>query len=81
MDRDTRIACIVCRNGESYLVQGSVRGVLVEINTTLEKQPSLVASKPLTNGYLAVILPSRTNRATSCDALLDRDPAEEGHSQ
>jgi hypothetical protein len=75
LDRDSRLASVVCEGGETYLVSASVKGVLVEVNAALERSPGLVASKPLTNGYLAVILPSHGHRERAAAHLLDEDPA------
>jgi Glycine cleavage H-protein len=71
----SRLASVLCSTGENFLVSACVKGVLVEVNTALERNPGLVATKPLTNGYLAVILPSRNDLDRATAKLLDTDPA------
>lgn len=70
LERDSRLATVTTTSGGTYTVHAAVRGVLVETNARLDKNPALVSSHPLTNGYLAVILPRPTERKTSTDHLM-----------
>jgi hypothetical protein len=69
LEGNSRLANIACSNGENYAVFASVRGILVETNEELEREPMLVTRYPLTNGYLAVVLPKPSERATATDHL------------
>lgn len=72
------VASIACETGDTFVVTACVSGVLVEVNSALETNPGLVAAKPLTNGYLAVVLPSRNDLERATDNLLDFDPFHRG---
>lgn len=69
----TRLCSVTCESGEVYNVLCTVRGVLVEYNVALQSSPQLLQQKPLTNGYLAVILPRPSEIKTATDALCDAD--------
>jgi hypothetical protein len=69
LEADSKLATIQCSNGESYTVLASVRGILVETNEELQRAPMLVVRYPLTNGYLAVVLPKPSERATATNHL------------
>ena len=54
--KDT-IAVVELSNGETLDVKAFVRGSLLEVNTNLEKDPSLLCKDPLLDGFVAVIKP------------------------
>lgn len=76
LDPESVLASVICETGETFVVRACVKGVLVEVNPALEKTPGLIATKPLTNGYLAVVLPSHNDRERATARLLDHDPAD-----
>lgn len=78
LEPQSAVASIVCETGETFVVSACVNGVLVEVNSALESNPGLVATKPLTNGYLAVILPSRNDLQRATNKLSDCDPFHGG---
>lgn len=65
----TRLCTLICDSGEEYVVKCAVKGVLVEYNSTLEENPSMVLKKPLTDGYLAIVLPTRNLIRSAVDDL------------
>lgn len=69
VEQNTRLIAIRGAGNEQYEVRGSVRGVLVEFNDQLSTEPNLVATHPLTRGYLAVLLPPASARAKAVDHL------------
>lgn len=71
---DSKVAMVVCEDGQTFSVLASVKGVLVEINAALSRRPELLLSKPLTDGYLAVILPAEHERGHSPKNLASQDP-------
>lgn len=66
----TRLCSLICESGEVYTVQCAVKGTLAEYNTALQDKPNLVAEKPLTDGYLAVVLPWPSKIKTAVDNLV-----------
>lgn len=65
----TRLCTLTCDSGEEYVVKCAVKGALIEYNSTLEDDPSMAMKKPLTNGYLAIVLPTRHLIRTAVDGL------------
>ncbi|XP_041365747.1 protein Abitram-like isoform X2 [Gigantopelta aegis] len=50
--------CIVtCDNGQQYTLNSCMRGQLIEVNENLLQNPRLLTEKPLTEGYVAIVLP------------------------
>lgn len=70
VENRTRLCSLTCDSGDVYSVQCAVKGTLVEYNDALSKQPELVGMHPLTNGYLATVLPSSWNLHTAVDDLM-----------
>ncbi|XP_028411071.1 protein Simiate-like [Dendronephthya gigantea] len=48
---------VTCSTGEKYTLYSCIRGKLVEVNESLVTNPSLLNEKPMTEGYIAVVLP------------------------
>lgn len=65
----TRLCFITCESGEKYGVQCAVKGTLIEYNDYLENSPQLASQKPLTDGYLAIVLPFLSQIKTAVDSL------------
>lgn len=76
VEEKTKLCFLRCESGEVYSVQCSVKGTLAEYNTALEGKPNLVAEKPLTNGYLAVVLPWPSKVKTAVDNLISAEEYE-----
>lgn len=74
---ETNLCEISCDSGDVYAVRCCVKGTIVEYNTELADNPNLVMEKPLTNGYLAVVLPRPDKIKTAVDDLLNADKFEE----
>ena len=55
--KDT-IAIVELSNGEILDVKAYVLGTLLEVNTNLEEDPSLLLKDPLLDGYIGVIMPT-----------------------
>lgn len=76
VEERTKLCHLTCGSGEVYAVQCTVKGTLAEYNTALEDKPNLVMEKPLTNGYLAVVLPWPSKIKTAVDHLVPEDEYE-----
>lgn len=59
MKTDSIIANIICNGGKKYSAYSCVNGNLLEVNTELIENPSLLKKFPTTKGYLAIIQPPR----------------------
>lgn len=44
-----------CKNGIKFILRSCVKGCLIEVNTRLVTTPNLLKTKPLSEGYLAII--------------------------
>lgn len=73
----TRLCSLKCESGEEYTVKCAVKGTLIEYNDAFKSDPALAASKPLTDGYLAIVLPSAFHIKTSVDLLTSAEDYEQ----
>lgn len=48
---------LVCDDGEVFPVYSCIKGKLVEINENLIENPNLVVEKPVSDGFVALLLP------------------------
>ncbi|KAH9516997.1 hypothetical protein DERF_007699 [Dermatophagoides farinae] len=46
-----------CQDETSYPIRACMGGKIIEINKCLVDEPSLIIEKPLTDGYIAIIMP------------------------
>lgn len=69
----TRLCEVRCEGGEVFDVACGVRGTIAEYNEALSTSPMLVVEKPLTNGYLAVLIPKQHEIKDAVDGLLEQD--------
>lgn len=76
VEERTRLCTLTCASGEVYGVQCAVKGTLMEYNNALKTDSTLVAHKPLTDGYLAVVLPWPSKIKTAVDALVTAEEYE-----
>ncbi|KAI7688100.1 hypothetical protein SSS_03965 [Sarcoptes scabiei] len=51
------ICWIHCENDIKYGIKACIKAKILEINTKLIEQPSLINEKSLTDGYIAIMLP------------------------
>ncbi|XP_052095139.1 protein Abitram-like isoform X1 [Mytilus californianus] len=51
------ICKIACVDGEEFTVYSGIKGQLIEVNECLIQNPELILKKPLTEGYIAIVLP------------------------
>ncbi|XP_071157640.1 protein Abitram-like [Mytilus edulis] len=51
------ICKIACVDGEEFTVYSGIKGQLIEVNECLIQNPNLILKKPLTEGYIAIVLP------------------------
>lgn len=72
VESNTKLCSITCETGEVYSIQCAVKGTIVEYNDALDDDISLISRKPLTDGYLAVILPWPKQIKTAADNLLSQ---------
>lgn len=70
VEERTKLCALICDTGEIYSVQCAVKGTILEYNSALEKEPNLLTTKPLTNGYLGVVLPWPSKIKTAVNELM-----------
>lgn len=67
---DSTLCFIECDDGTKYSIYGCTKGKLVEINQNLTKNPDLLIEKPLSMGFIAIILPSKKDMNNVKDNLI-----------
>ncbi|XP_065156037.1 protein Abitram [Atheta coriaria] len=66
------IVCYVETNdGEKYPVYSCLKGKLLEINNFLIEKPDLIQTHPVSNGYIALLLPDLKYYAEAKECMLD----------
>jgi len=70
---DTAICEVTCENGATYTLRGAVKGNLIEVNTRLLKDPSLLATRPETEGYIAIVGTKKGDWSSSAKILKTLD--------
>lgn len=70
VEERTKLCTLTCDTGDVYSVQCAVKGTILEYNIALQENPNLVANKPLTNGYLGVVLPWPSKIKTAVNELV-----------
>ncbi|EEB19772.1 conserved hypothetical protein [Pediculus humanus corporis] len=55
---DSLLCHVECSDGSKYSIWSCIKGKLLEINNLLLSKPDLMVQKPLSVGFLAIILPS-----------------------
>lgn len=73
VEEATKLCTLECDDGDIYNVQCAVKGSILEYNTALEKDPQLIVKKPLSDGYLGVVLPWASKIKSAVDDLLSDD--------
>lgn len=53
----SRLCFVECTDGTRYTIYGCVKGKLIEINEQLVSNNQLLVEKPLSDGFVAIILP------------------------
>ncbi|KAG8235970.1 hypothetical protein J437_LFUL017906 [Ladona fulva] len=70
--------CLVeCSDGSKYTLYSSIQGKLVEINDKLIEKPSLLVERPLSEGYIAIVLPNLQKSKQLKEELLTPESYEE----
>lgn len=65
------VLCFVeCSDGSIYTVYSCVRGKLLEINENLFQKPELIKKKPVSEGFIALILPNLKDLNQMKESLL-----------
>lgn len=70
VEERTKLCTLTCETGDVYSVQCAVKGTILEYNTALQERPNLISIKPLTNGYLGVVLPWPSKIKTAVNGLM-----------
>lgn len=70
---DSTLCFIECEDGAKYSIYGCVKGKLVEINQNLLTNYNLLIEKPLSMGFIAIILPSKCDVSTIIEKLIPYD--------
>lgn len=77
VDEKTRLCVLKCEAGQMYTVKCAVKGTLAEYNDSLKEKPELIGQRPLTDGYLAVVLPWPKRVNETVTHLLNQEDYEE----
>ncbi|XP_071411099.1 protein Abitram isoform X1 [Pithys albifrons albifrons] len=64
-------------DGEEYTIYSCIRGRLIEVNENILSNPALLQEKPLTEGYIAVVLPKFEESKSVTQGLLTQKEYEE----
>ncbi|GAB5371865.1 hypothetical protein AAMO2058_001616600 [Amorphochlora amoebiformis] len=67
----TCVCTIECSDGSKYCVRAGVRGKLIEINDQLDNNPSLIVTRPRHEGYIAIFMQNKKQRARLTDYVVD----------
>lgn len=67
---DTNLCRITGGDGAVYMVKCAIKGTILEYNENLRENPNLVTKDPITDGYLAVILPPVSELLTAVNHLI-----------
>ncbi|KAJ7991782.1 hypothetical protein DPEC_G00287440 [Dallia pectoralis] len=67
---------ITCTDEVEYTIYSCIRGRLLEVNESILERPELLLQQPLTEGYIAVILPKIEECKTVTSGLLSREDYE-----
>ncbi|KAL0273409.1 UNVERIFIED_CONTAM: hypothetical protein PYX00_006077 [Menopon gallinae] len=73
---DSVLCFAECEDGEKYPVFGCISGKLIEINELLIDDCNLMWKKPETEGYIAIILPSKKDFDWKSQNLINSDAYE-----
>lgn len=68
---------ITCCDGDEFTIYSCIRGRLLEVNENILHNPELLKEKPLTEGYIAVVLPKFEESKTVTEGLLSQKQYEE----
>ncbi|KAK7871184.1 hypothetical protein R5R35_002421 [Gryllus longicercus] len=68
---------IECEDGSKYTVKSCLKGKLVEMNDNLVDNPNLLVTKPYTEGYIAIVLPSISSSEEQKKELLSYEEYQE----
>ncbi|XP_003382730.1 PREDICTED: protein Simiate-like [Amphimedon queenslandica] len=68
------IAIVHTKDNKKYVLYSCLKGMLVEINDQLLKEPQLLQIEPQGRGYIAILLPNKLNEAsTVTESLLSEE--------
>lgn len=76
VDECSELCHIHCTDESVYSVHATVRARLIETNQRLVTQPHLLADKPNTEGFLAMLLPRKPEHGTEMRRLSTADEYE-----
>lgn len=72
------IVCFIeTTDGNTYPVYSCVQGKLIEINSNLKKDPDLLQKKPVSHGFIALILPNLKTFAALKNSMLTTNEYKE----
>lgn len=77
LNAKSALCFVVCSDGTKYTLYSGVQGKLVEINEKLIENPSLLINKPLSEGYIAIVLPNFQKSKQQKEDLLTPEKYEE----
>lgn len=78
LSKNAPICSISCTDGSKYVICACLGSKLIEINSQLNEDYDLIKQKPLSEGYIAILLPNDWNRLNelrhTLPKLCDYDP-------
>lgn len=73
LDVNSVLCFVECSDGTRYPVYSCMNGKLLEINESLIENPQLLVEKPVSEGYIALLLPVLKEYEAMKSAMLDRE--------
>lgn len=73
---DSMLCFVECEDGSKYSIYGCVKGKLIEINQLLLSDNNLLVEKPLSSGFIAIILPSKNDVSCIIEKLITNENYE-----
>ncbi|KAL4222294.1 hypothetical protein ACF0H5_018331 [Mactra antiquata] len=73
LSADSSLCRITCDDGNQYFIPCGLKCQLLETNDYLKNTPTVLNSKPLSDGYIAIVLPKLKDYKTEMDSLLTKE--------
>lgn len=70
---DALLCRISCEDGSQYFVPCGLKCQLLETNDSLKNTPNILSEKPLSDGYIAIVMPKLKEYPEEMKMLLSKD--------
>ncbi|XP_045169738.1 protein Abitram-like [Mercenaria mercenaria] len=73
LTQDALLCKISCEDGSQYFIPCGLKCQLLETNDSLKNSPSTLTEKPLSDGYIAIVMPKLKEFPGEMDRLLTKE--------